>query len=42
MFETVNRLLEQYDGSKEKDPEVDSLYRYYDHYDLLGRPKTGA
>lgn len=31
-----------YDGSKEKDPEVDSLYRYYDHYDLLGRPKTGA
>jgi len=31
-----------YDGSKEKDPMVDSLYRYYDHYDLLGRPKIGA
>ncbi len=31
-----------YDGAKEKDPMVDSLYRYYDHYDLLGRPKNGA
>lgn len=27
-----------YDGSKEKDEKVKSLYRYYDHYDLLGRP----
>ena len=27
-----------YDGSKVKDPTVQSLYRYYDHYDLLGRP----
>lgn len=30
-----------YDGAKEKDPTVDSLYRYYDHYDLLGRPIKG-
>lgn len=27
-----------YDGAKEKDPTVDSLYRYYDNYDILGRP----
>ena len=27
-----------YDGSKVKDKNVKSLYRYYDHYDLLGRP----
>lgn len=27
-----------YDGSKVKDSTVKSLYRYYDHYDLLGRP----
>ena len=27
-----------YDGAKEKDPIVDSLYRYYDHFDILGRP----
>lgn len=27
-----------YDGSKEKNETVNSLYRYYDHYDLLGRP----
>jgi hypothetical protein len=27
-----------YDGAKEKDPTVDSLYRYYDHFDVLGRP----
>ena len=27
-----------YDGAREKDPTVDSLYRYYDHYDILGRP----
>lgn len=27
-----------YDGSKQKDENVHSLYRYYDHYDLLGRP----
>ena len=27
-----------YDGAKEKDPTVDSLYRYYDNYDVLGRP----
>lgn len=27
-----------YDGSKVKDPTVQSLYRYYDHYDLLSRP----
>lgn len=30
-----------YDGAKEKDPTVNSLYRYYDHYDLLGRPIKG-
>lgn len=29
-----------YDGAKEKDPDVESLYRYYDHYDALGRPLT--
>lgn len=27
-----------YDGSKIKDGLVHSLYRYYDNYDLLGRP----
>lgn len=27
-----------YDGSKEKNENVWSLYRYYDHYDILGRP----
>lgn len=27
-----------YDGSKIKDDKVKSLYRYYDHYDILGRP----
>lgn len=27
-----------YDGAKQKDPDVNSLYRYYDHFDLLGRP----
>lgn len=27
-----------YDGSKEKDTSVDALYRYYNHYDVLGRP----
>lgn len=27
-----------YDGAREKDPLVNSLYRYYDHYDILGRP----
>lgn len=27
-----------YDGAKEKDPTVNSLYRYYDHFDILGRP----
>ena len=27
-----------YDGSKEKNDKVHSLYRYYDHYDILGRP----
>ena len=27
-----------YDGSKAKDDSVKSLYRYYDNYDLLGRP----
>lgn len=26
-----------YDGSKSKEEDVDSLYRYYDNYDLLGR-----
>lgn len=26
-----------YDGSKVKEKNVESLYRYYDHYDLLGR-----
>ena len=28
-----------YDGAKERDPSVMSLYRYYDHYDILGRRK---
>ena len=27
-----------YDGSKYKDDKVHSLYRYYDHHDILGRP----
>ena len=27
-----------YDGSKVKDADVDSLYRYYDHFDILGQP----
>ena len=27
-----------YDGSKYKDDQVYSLYRYYDHHDILGRP----
>lgn len=27
-----------YDGSRVKDNFVYSLYRYYDHYDILGRP----
>ena len=27
-----------YDGSRTKDNFVYSLYRYYDHYDILGRP----
>ena len=31
-----------YDGAKHKDPKVDSLYRYYDYHDLLGRPKNKA
>lgn len=26
-----------YDGSHEKDDNIKSLYRYYDHYDILGR-----
>lgn len=30
-----------YDGSKTKDKDVWSLYRYYDHYDILGRPLKG-
>lgn len=30
--------LVAYDGSKTKDKDVWSLYRYYDHYDILGRP----
>ena len=30
-----------YDGSKEKKDDVWSLYRYYDHYDILGRPLVG-
>ena len=30
-----------YDGSKEANSKVCSLYRYYDHYDILGRPLTG-
>lgn len=28
-----------YDGAKHRDYMVDSLYRYYDHHDVLGRPK---
>lgn len=28
-----------YDGAKERDPSVMSLYRYYDHYAILGRRK---
>ena len=31
-----------YDGCREKDPTVHSLYRYYDHFDLLGRPLSTA
>lgn len=27
-----------YDGAKDKDTAVHSLYRYYDHFDILGRP----
>lgn len=27
-----------YDGSKYRDDKVYSLYRYYDHHDILGRP----
>lgn len=27
-----------YDGAKERNPEVHSLYRYFDHFDILGRP----
>lgn len=27
-----------YDGSKHKEDKVYSLYRYYDHHDILGRP----
>ena len=30
--------LVAYDGSKVKDDKVWSLYRYYDHFDILGRP----
>ena len=30
-----------YDGSRYKDDKVWSLYRYYDHYDILGRPIKG-
>ena len=30
--------LVAYDGSKVKDNKVWSLYRYYDHFDILGRP----
>lgn len=33
--------LVAYDGSKTKDKDVWSLYRYYDHYDILGRPLKG-
>ena len=31
-----------YEGSKEKKECVWSLYRYYDHYDILGRPLRGG
>ncbi len=27
-----------YDGSRNKECDVHSLYRYYDHHDVLGRP----
>ena len=27
-----------YDGSKHREQDVHSLYRYYDHHDALGRP----
>jgi len=30
--------LVAYDGSRVKDDKVWSLYRYYDHFDILGRP----
>ena len=30
--------LVAYDGSKYKEDNVWSLYRYYDYHDLLGRP----
>ncbi len=28
-----------YDGSRDRDPTVFSLYRYYDYFDILGRRK---
>ena len=31
-----------YDGCREKDPTVHYLYRYYAHFDLLGRPLSTA
>lgn len=31
-----------YDGSKDRDPTVFSLYRYYDYFDILGRRKGEA
>ena len=30
-----------YDGAKEKNVNVWSLYRYYDHHDILGRKLRG-
>lgn len=33
--------LVAYDGSRYKDENVHSLYRYYDYYDILGRPLKG-
>ena len=34
----VTKAIVAYDGSKERNRKVQSLYRYYDHYDILGRP----
>lgn len=34
----LTHIFVAYDGSRERNEKVYSLYRYYDHYDILGRP----